>query len=297
MRILVTGSSSHLAQALLPMLCASVAVSQVTGVDIKPANFSHPKFQAIQADLTRTKLAPLLHQQDALIHLAFVVLRGKTPLPVMRAINVDASQRLFDTAVESGITRIIHLSSAAVYGNGSNLNEHASLRPIPGFSYAEQKTELEHWLANHHPQIIRLRPHIILGKHAQPLLLNLLRLPFYIRLPDPQPQLQCVHENDVARAILLALNHAAGGAYNLASNTSFSFRAAIIQRCRFAIALPASVARLSLGVICKSTGIGGETGWLDGVAKDLTLDCSKAQRELGWQAEIGVAEMLSANQQ
>ena len=297
MRIMVTGSSSHLAQALLPMLCATPAISQVTGIDIKPAAFTDPKFHALQADLTQTELAPLLRQQDALIHLAFVVLRGKTPLSVMRSINIDTSMRLFDAATESGLARVIHLSSASVYGNGSHLDEHAEFQPVPGFIYAEHKAELETWLANHHPQVICLRPHIILGKHAQPLLLNILRLPFYVQLPDPQPQLQCIHENDVARAILLALTQPASGAYNLASNASFSFRAAILQRHRLAIPLPARLARLSLTLLCKSTGIGGEAGWIDGVYEDLTLDCSKAQRELGWQAEVGTDAMFSSNQQ
>lgn len=295
MRVLVTGSSSHLAQALLPLLSHMPEVSSITGIDRQPGLVAYPKFRAIQADLTQTELVPLLSEHDALIHLAFVVLRGKTPLHVMRAINLDASQRLFDVAASTGMTRIIHLSSASVYGDGTNLNEQAPLRPIPGFLYAEHKAELERWLIAHHPHIVRLRPHIILGKHAQPLLVNLLRQPFYVKLPDPQPLLQCVHEDDVARAIGQALIHPASGAYNLAAPEPFSFRDAIIRRHRFAMPIPASVARFALKLSCKTTGIGGEAGWIDGVHNSLTLDCSKAKRELNWQAQISPWEMLIAN--
>ena len=292
MRVLVTGSSSHLAQALLPMLCRMPEISSVTGVDIKLGIFEHPKFHAVQADLTQADLLPLLNQQDALIHLAFVVLRGKTPVQVMRAVNLDASQRLFDTAAELGISRITHLSSASVYGHGTDLDEQAALSPITGFLYAEHKTELEHWLTQHHPQIIRLRPHIILGKHAQPLLINLLRQPFYVKLPDPQPLLQCVHEDDVARAIVQTLIVPATGAYNLAANVPFSFRDAIQRRHSLATPISPGIAKFALNLACKTAGIGGEAGWIDGVHNSLTLNCDKAETELGWQAQVSTRDML-----
>lgn len=292
MRVLVTGSSSHLAQALLPLLCNHPEISQVTGVDIQPGNYQHQKLTAIQANLTCTDLPALLHQQDALIHLAFVVLRGKMPIDVMRTINITASQRLFDSAIALGIQHIVHLSSASVYGDGIWLNEDAPLRPISGFLYAEHKTELEHWLIEHHPQICRLRPHIILGKHAQPLLINLLRQPFYVKLPDPQPVLQCIHEDDVAHAIIAALLLQAQGAYNLAANPCFSFRDAIIKRHRLAIPVPPKLAKFALDVIWRHTGIGGEIGWIDGANKSLSLDCSKAERDLKWEPSVHTHKIL-----
>ncbi|MEQ1668215.1 MAG: NAD-dependent epimerase/dehydratase family protein, partial [Sulfuriferula sp.] len=269
MRVLVTGSSSHLAQALLPMLCNHPGISQVTGVDIQPGRYQHAKFTATQVDLTRADMHTLLQQQDALIHLAFVVLRGKMPVNVMRAINSTASQQLFDSAAALGIARIVHLSSASVYGDGVWLDENAPLRPIKDFLYAEHKTELEHWLIQHHPHICRLRPHIILGKHAQPLLINLLRQPCYVKLPDPQPALQCIHEDDVARAILAALLQQAQGAYNLAANPCFSFRDAIIKRHRLAIPVSPIIAKAALKLIWRTTGIGGEIGWIDGAHNSL----------------------------
>lgn len=292
MRVLITGSSSHLAQALLPLLCQTAQITSITGVDIRAGQFKHPKFCAIQANLTSADLMPLLTDQDALIHLAFVVLRGKMPIATMRAINLDAAKRLFDTAAASGIKRITHLSSASVYGHGMLLDEQADFRPIAGFLYAEHKAELEQWLVQHHPQIIRLRPHIILGKHAQPLLINMLRQPFYVTLPDPQPHLQCVHEDDVARAILHTLFYPAKGAYNLAAPDTFSFRQAIESRHRYPLPISPALATRILTLTHKLTGIGGEPGWLDGIHNSLTLTCSKAERELNWYAQVRPWQML-----
>ena len=292
LRILLTGSNSHLAHVLLPILCAHPLVEHIAGIDLRPSTFTHAKFHSIQADLTQTVPAPHLSRHNTLIHLAWVVLRGKMPLQRMRAINIDASQTWLDCAAQLNLPHIIHLSSASVYGNGDDLDEHAPIAPICGFRYAEHKAELEHWLIHHHPHIIRLRPHLILGTQAQPLLQHIFSLPAYIRLPDPQPLLQCVHETDVAYAILLALIQPAQGAYNLAAADSFILRDAILHHHPRAIAMSPAFAQFSLRWLWRLTGLGGEPGWVAGADRSLTLDCSKAQQELGWQASTSSAQMI-----
>ncbi|MEO6146755.1 MAG: NAD-dependent epimerase/dehydratase family protein [Sulfuriferula sp.] len=292
MRIFVSGSTSHLARALLPRLCDDPAIESVLGLDRQPGWFEHLKYRHVQADLRDVNLAPLLQGCDGLVHLAFVVLRGKTPVHTMRAINLDASQRLFAIANAAGVARQVHLSSAAVYGSGTLVNEAASLNPIPGFLYGEHKAELERWLSVHFPDVVRLRPHIILGSHAQPLLNTLLRQPFYVRLPDPQPLLQCVHEDDVAVAILLALKQPASGAYNLAADDSFSFRDAIRARNRIAVPIAPKLAGAALKLVWGMTGAGGEPGWMEGVHLSLTLNSSRARDELGWRPLHTSKDML-----
>jgi nucleoside-diphosphate-sugar epimerase len=292
MRIFVTGSSSHLAQALLPMLCADNAVDTVFGMDLHASTFRHHKFSALQADLRQVSPQSLLPQYDALIHLAWVVLRGKMPLQGMREINVCTSQHWLATAAELGLSRIIHLSSASVYGQGEHLDENAPFTPIRYFNYAEHKAELEWWLIQHYPHVVRFRPHIILGEHAQPLLHRILNLPIYPKLPGPQPLLQCVHEDDVARAIIQALKMPAQGAYNLAASDSFNLRAAITLNRPHAIGIPPALVKAGLKLLWSTTGFGGEPGWFDGVGHSLTLNCRKAEGELGWQAQVSAAQML-----
>lgn len=294
MKVLVTGSASHLAQAFLPKLCAAPQVAKITGVDLNPGHFQHEKFQAVQLDVRDARLPTLLKNHDALIHMAFVVLRGKMRAAEMHNINVTASQQLFAHAKATGISRILHLSSASVYGRGENLNEDSPFHPLPGFLYAQHKAELEAWLKVHHPHIICLRPHIILGPHAQPLLKTILRLPFYIQLPNPQPRLQCVHEEDVADAMMLSLLSNAHGAFNLAAADSFRLRDIIRQPHRLAFPVRLAVARWGLKTVWKWFGVGGEPAWLDGVDKTLTLDCSKAQREIGWHPKFSTAEAIAS---
>ncbi|MEO1766668.1 NAD-dependent epimerase/dehydratase family protein [Thiobacter aerophilum] len=290
MRVCVTGAASHLAHALLPALCARPEVETVIGLDLRPTGFVHPKLTHYIADL-RAPHHHWLAGCDALVHLAFVVLRGHMPAHTMRAINVEATQRLFETAARMGIARLVHLSSAAVYGHGENLTEDAPLSPLPGFLYAAHKAMLEAWFEDCLPQAVRLRPHAILGPCCQPLLRTLLRLPLGVALAKSSPRLQCVHEQDVVAAILAVL-FAPGdvrGPYNLAAPGYFTLDD-LGRRLR----LPPPVARGLLYTAWRLTGFGGEPDWVAGLSHSLTLDCSRARLQLAWQPRHDVRATLAA---
>ena len=295
MKVLVTGASSHLARALLPLLCAQEHITRVTGVDIAAPHFKHAKFHAERCDFRDARLASLYAGHHTLVHLAFVVLRGRMCVADMAAINIDGSLRVLRTARDAGIARLIHLSSAAVYGEGADVTEDRAFAPLHGFLYGEHKARLECLLEADVPECVRLRPQVILGPHAQPLLRTLLNLPLYVSVPPQQAQarLQCVHEEDVARAILLAIEREVRGPFNLAAADTFSYREFIQGRHRYALGLPQGLARAGLHAAWRLTGWAGEPAWVDGLARTLTLDCSRAARELGWQCHHDSAATLA----
>jgi UDP-glucose 4-epimerase len=294
MRVLVTGSSASLAHALLPRLCANPDITQVTGIDLRAAHFRHPKFRALQADFRDSRTAALLHGHDALVHMAYVVLRGHLRAESMHDINVGASLKLLQAAQAAGLKRIIHLSSAAVYGSGRDLDESAALSPLRGFLYGMHKAELERQIGNSVPECLCLRPHVILGPHAQPVLRQILDLPLYLRLGDPQPELQCVHEDDVAEAIICGLRCGISGPCNLAAGGSWTLREVMRERHSHCLPLPPGVARAGLALAHGLSGWGGEPGWLEGLQHTLTLDCRRAERDLGWRPLYSAAQALAA---
>lgn len=293
MNILVTGSSSCLARALLPLLAAEPGITRVTGVDRAPPHFTHAKFRAVQSDIRDPGLAALLEGQDALVHLAYVVLRGRMSEAEMFDINVTGSHKVFHAARRAGVARLVFLSSAAVYGGGVHLGEEAPFAPLPHFLYARHKAHLERLLEIEFPECVRLRAHVILGRNAQPLLRQLIGLPFYLALPEPQPRLQCVHEDDVARAVLLALERDVRGPFNLAVEDSFGYRDAIRSRRRFAIPLPPEAARAGLEFAWRFWGWGGEPAWIEGLTATLLLNCRRAAIELGWTSRYNAAAVLA----
>lgn len=255
--------------------------------------YAHAKFEASRVDYASEQAEVLMNGCDALVHLGFTVLRGRMKAASMWRNNVFSSQALFEAAERAVIGRVVHVSSAAVYGTGVNLRENAALAPLPGFLYAQHKAELERWMATHVPHALRLRPHIILGRHALPLLKFLLRQPCYLRLPDPQPLLQCVHEQDVVSALMASLFSRVSGPLNLAAPEAFSFKALVRKHHRTGVALPPWFARAALQGVWRTLGAGGEPGWLAGADASLTLDCQRAEAELGWRAAFAVDQAVA----
>lgn len=283
MHVIVSGAAGHLGRVLLPQLCATDGIDRVTGIDLQPIRYTHPRLHAVQADAASERAREALAGADALVHLAFVLLRGRRDGDAMRRANVGAAETLLGAAADAGVGRLIFLSSAAVYGQGENLRETADLEPLTSFLYARHKVECERWLAAQLPQAAVLRPHIILGPNAVPLLKRLAASRLLPRLPHPHPRLQCVHEEDVAQAIVAALLRDVRGPFNLAAAEDFSLQELVSARRAKAVALPLPVLRAGLSATWRLTGWGGEPGWLEGVRRTLTLDCSRARTQLDWQ--------------
>lgn len=297
LHILVTGSAAHLARPLLPLLCADARIAKVIGVDVRASGFAHTKYREHHIDVRASELAARMRGIDALIHLAFVVLPAhnqgvRCERGVMQDINLRGSANVFTLARAAGVRRIVHISSAVVYGawpeNAAALSESAPRRAMAGFAYAEDKVAVEDWLdafeaSSGQPSVVRLRPHVILGPHAQPLLRWLLRQPCYPRLPDPQPLTQCVWEDDVARAIVAAVHSQATGAFNLAADPPLSFRDMQRARHRLAVPLPYRAASWLHRALWRVSPAVGEPAWLEGMRYSLAVDSRRARSELGWQ--------------
>ncbi len=295
MRVLVTGSAGRLAQVLVPRLLAHPRVTAVTGVDLRPDPRRHPRYRFLQRDLSRGLPPELLAGHDALVHLAFVVMRSQLgrrayDRALLRALNVEASLALLEAAGAAGLGCALFLSSAAVYGawpdNPPRLREDAPLRGIPGFAYAEDKIAVEQaldGLARRWPatRYLSLRAHAILGPHAQPYLKGLLTAPVTARIRPP-PHIQCVHETDVVQAILLALERDVRGPFNLAADppvTLPDLRRAVGRR---GLALPLPLLRWGQRLAWRLTPRAEDPAWLEGARWPLVLDCRRAHDLLGW---------------
>lgn len=293
MKVFVTGSGSHLAAALLPQLLARPEIERVTGVDLDPPHFQHDRFDPVRLDIRSPRLDDLLTGHDALVHLACVRRQGSLSDREMFDINVNGSHKAFHAARRAGIRRFIHLSSAAVYGSGVHLSEAAPFDPLPQLLYARHQAHLETLLQIEFPDCVRLRPSLILGPHARPGLKRLLRLPFYVRTPAPYSLLQCVHEDDVARAVLLALERDVRGPFNLAVEDNFNLREVARRRHRLVLPLPPFAARAGLALARRWLDWDGELAWIEGLTRTLLVNCRRAAVVLGWRSAHSAASVLA----
>ena len=308
MKVFVTGSAGHLARVLLPRLCSHPSITRVTGIDRLKTRYTHNKLHSHRLDLRDARIAERLPEHDVLIHLAFITTRsllGLTPWArhnerEMYDINVTGSARLFEQARAAAIPHIVYNSSASVYGawpdNPTRVNEDQVRRIMPDFAYARHKVLVEDWLDGFEPtyagSVIRLRPHVIMGPHAIPLLKRVLLHAGYPRLPEPQPLTQLVHEQDVVGAIINACFRPRRGTYNLGTEpltTLMEMKHVLHHRPR---PLPFKALKAVHRLLWNTLGVGEDPGWMQATQYPLALDSRRAQQDLGWHPRYDTLQIL-----
>jgi UDP-glucose 4-epimerase len=294
MKVLVTGAGETFGRALVSILCGNAAVDAVTGIDARPQRFEHPKFRAIELDVRDAAAAAALSGQDALVN----VMSDTQTVQASAADALDERVRplhkLFQEAHAAGVKRLLHISTAAVYGSAVHANEQSPMRPMPGFSYAQQQAHLERLLEIDLPQCVRLRPHVIVGPHAHATVRRVLRQPFYPRLPRPHALFQCVHEDDLAQAVLLCLQSTARGAYNIATEDSFTLREAIRARRGFNLGVPRATASSLARFASRYLHYELDPVWIERASHTLLINCRRAIAELGWRTRYTARQALAA---
>src|SRR5688572_19440963 len=125
MRVLVTDADSGFAQALLPALCGRRGIESVTGLALRAPRFAHASLRVVEADYRDPAASALLSGHDALLHLG----RGERNEAASETVDgaVRPLHRFFHAAHDAGIGRLVHLSTAAVYGAAIHASESSPL--------------------------------------------------------------------------------------------------------------------------------------------------------------------------
>ncbi|HEX2027515.1 MAG TPA: NAD-dependent epimerase/dehydratase family protein [Nitriliruptorales bacterium] len=238
--VAITGAGGRIARELIPRLVTSSRVDRVVGLDVvAPAGLpDSPKLQLTVTDVRDPGLADLLAGCDVVVHLAFLmdqtVDRGE-----MRSINVDGTRNVVQSARQAGVGMVVYLSSAVAYGahpdNDVPLDEDTPLRANVGFGYAEDKRDIEQWLASwveEHPEVrmVILRPWVIAGWDVDNWFVRhlvegvTLGIPRVFAVKGYRPPWQFSHVEDVASAIEHAIEHEQlAGPYNVACEGWLSY--------------------------------------------------------------------------
>ncbi|MEX2100656.1 MAG: NAD-dependent epimerase/dehydratase family protein [Acidimicrobiia bacterium] len=224
--IAVTGAAGLVGQPLVELLAGHAGVGRVVGFDVREPARRPRSAEFHRVDIAGTRMAPLLHGVDVIVHLAGVV----DPIPdesLMARVNVGGTRQVLDAAATVGAKRVVRVSSASVYGAWPNnpvpLTEDAPLRPNPQFSPAVQGAEVERLLAEwhrEHPDVVTttLRAAPVVGPGAERLPARILlgRPPLHVR--GASPPVQVVHVDDLVSALALAATTDLPGVYNVAAD-------------------------------------------------------------------------------
>ena len=108
-----------------------------------------PSVEVTRLDLADPAMKDVLSEADVVVHLGAADTIGPDGLPAAAnpAEDVASTRVLLEAAASVGVTRLVVLSSAMVYGAWANnpvpLTEEAPLRPDPGLPYAAARAEIE----------------------------------------------------------------------------------------------------------------------------------------------------------
>lgn len=224
--VVITGVSGFLGQGVLRRLVWTPGFGRVIGLDVREPEFRPRGLELHLVDVASSDLEPLFEGADVVVHLAGV----HDAIPddeLMVKVNVSGTRRVLEAAGAAGVTKVVLVSSAAVYGAWPNnpvpLTEEAPLRPNPGFPLGVHKAELERILAEwavDHPGVTTtvLRPAFVLGSRADHAMARLIRARLPVDIARTEAPVQFVHEDDATEAVVLAVQRDLPGPYNVAAD-------------------------------------------------------------------------------
>jgi UDP-glucose 4-epimerase len=297
MKVLVTGGAgfigSHVVDTLIEAGHNVVVVDNLWEHGGGKMENVNPKASFYKMDIRDPALQTVFEEErpEAICHLAAQhSVKISTDDPVHDAsVNILGLINLLQNATRFGVRKIIFSSSGATYGTVEKMPVDETVTQHPESPYGTTKMAGEYylrfWKNMHDLDFTILRYGNVYGPRQDPLgeagVIAIFARQILLNEPvridwDGEQQKDYVYVKDVARANLLALDAGSGEAYCIAFGKG------------------SSVNTLYQGLI-KEIGHEVEIKKAPKRPGDIYLtyfDCSKAGRELGWQADVSLEEGL-----
>lgn len=311
MKVVITGATGNHGTSLVTRLSEEPAVTEVVGLARRQADWDVPKTTFRAIDITRDDLEPVFAGADAVVHLAWLI-QPSRDRATTTAVNVDGSRRVFEAAARAGVKTLVHASSIGAYSPGplrARVREDWPTGGIETSFYSRDKSAAERLLdvverENPSLRVVRLRPGIVVQRHAAEEIRRLFAGPFVpsrLVRPDAYPivplprglRLMGVHTDDVAEAYrLVLLDEDARGAYNIAAEPVLDGAAIARALGGRHVPVPSGWTRALTTLSWKARLQPTPPGWLDMGLRAPLLDTTRAREELGWSPRVDAVDAL-----
>lgn len=251
------------------------------------------------------------------VHCAALV-AGSAPWERYRSLNVEGTRHVVTESLRSGCTRLVHLSSVAVYGHPEDHEEMPLSEtsptdlPLPDNAYYERSKRMAEdvvrRLGSERLRWCILRPPVLMGERDRqftPRLVSAARRPVLPRLGSGSNDLALVYAGNVALATWLAGTReaASGRTYNvtddgrLTQREMLSILRELVPDSGIVLPVPEAVLRAAVGGMeafyralpeSRSAPVTRRNLWF--LSHDDPYDCSRARRELRWEPERSTRE-------
>jgi nucleoside-diphosphate-sugar epimerase len=319
--VAVTGPTGEIGRSFVRALERSKKVGEIRGMARRPFEAREHGWERttyVQGDiLDRAALDDFVKGADVVVHLAFIIFADDPE--GTQEINLTGSRNVFEATVAAGVPRLVYTSSVAAYGfhpdNDVPLKETTETLGTDDFYYSAQKAELERTLAEvlegSGTEAYVLRPCIVGGTDAQ-LLVDAMpyvqaadKLPGPLRkalgaiplaspvLPDPGIPLQLVHTEDVATALVAAVEGAGKpGVYNLAGDGEISMSDVARAFGWHSVPIPRQAVDVLVEATSRLPFMPLKVEWLNAMRVPVVMDTQKAKRGLRWKPRHTTAATL-----
>src|SRR4051812_40423236 len=318
--VAVTGPTGEIGRTFVRALERAEGIGEIRGMarrPFEPESMGWERTTYVQGDiLDRDAVDELVAGAGVVVHLAFIIFGDARET---QRTNLEGSRNVFAATAAAGADRLVYTSSGAAYGfhsdNPSPLTEDVPPHGSESFYYSAQKAELEGAVA---PTLqgtstppSASRPCTV-GAPEPPALVDhppyvqaAAALPAAVRrlveaLPTPAPvlpdfgvPLQLVHAEDVAQALVAAVQgRGEPGIYNLAAPGQISLRDLAGEMGWHAVRLPRAGVELTGAMAEKLPFTPAGMQWVQALRVPVVMDTTKAQRELGWEPAYDATETL-----
>ncbi len=297
--VLVTGIAGNLGRGLAKLLHTE---THVVGVDRrafagKPKDIDHLRVDVRKA---RVEEAFRRGRVEAVIHLG-IMHDPRMPRSEAHSFNVLGTHKILDLCVRHGVKKVVALSSANAYGprpdNSNFLPEETPLMAAERFSEMRDLIEVDMYAQSFmwkHPEIetVILRPVNIVGPTVRNAPSNYLRLERPVTVLGFDPMVQLIHEQDVCRALVVALRPGLRGIFNVTGPGEVPLSAVLRELGRRPIPVPHPLVRPLVRHAFEARLSGFPPEEVDHIQYLCVVDGSRFAREAGWAPAFSLKDTI-----
>jgi len=297
--VAITGIAGNLGKKLAKLLHGE---TRIIGIDRRPFREKPKDVEHHQLDIRKNRVEEVFRRGrvEALAHLGLMH-DPRVRSSEAHSFNVAGTQKLLDIAVRHGLKKVVLLSSANVYGplpgNPNFLPEETPLLGAARFPNVRDLIEVDMYVQSFmwkHPEVetVILRPVNIVGPTVRNAPSNYLRIERPLTVLGFDPMVQLIHEEDVCRAIALALHPGVRGVYNVVGPGEVPLSAVLRELGREPVPVPHFLVRPLARRLFEARLSDYPPGEIDYIQYLCAVDGSRFARDAGWTPKFALRETI-----
>ena len=300
-KVLITGISGGQGRLLARRLRENF---EVCGVD-RVAWEGHPRGIRVHVvDLRKKKFEDVIRIESpsAVVHMGFIHHFRSDPRE-RYDVNVRGTKQLLDHCIQTGVQKLIVLSSGYVYGafpeNPYYMDEDSPLSASRSYPEIRDLVEVDTlataflWRYSHIRTCV-LRPVNVLGYYVQSMIGQYLRQRRVPTVMGFDPMMQFIHEEDLSEAIALTLEQGIRGVFNVTGPGEVPLHTAIREAGGVAWSVPEPILRSLYRRLFQLGLTSHPPGALDYLKFPITLSGDRFIDATSFRPLFGLAETLQS---